>query len=414
MGADNTWIRPLGPTPMALTPISQGVSPPDLGVPISVGDNWQTVTDNNPAGTTFSIAPGTHTGQQVRPKEGNAYIASGPGVIMDGQSTKTFAFGLASSASPHQVTIDGIEMKNYVPSGVRGVVNCGLDTAASSATSWSIRNCYIHDSTDEGIRLGHGMTISDTTVARCGTLGIGGIGNNIVVERCSVYSNNSLNNSDGGGSKFVLTKGLTVRDTSWSSNVGPGLWLDIGNNGYLLERNTVSANSMEGIVVEISYSGIIRNNICRYNGMNDNRAGDFIWGAAIGVHASGGTGLTISNNTLEGNAHGVSLIQQLRGTAHGDPAGVDAEMYVQNVTVQNNTITLQTVGGFKWPKSFGATMGADDTGRNSLYSALNISISGNRYTLNSGTTCFAWNSGYRSASYWTGTAHFDTDGSFTL
>ena len=80
-----------------------------------------------------------------------------------------------------------------------------------------------------------------------------------------------------------------------------------------IDSNTVEDNLQEGIVSEISYSALIRNNIVSRNGLGDVRRTTLLWGAGIGIHASGGSGIEVTGNTLTGNAHGIGLIQQARG-----------------------------------------------------------------------------------------------------
>ena len=137
---------------------------------------------------------------------------------------------------------------------------------------------------------------------------------------------------ESGGTKFVKTNGLVLRNNFVHHNKGPGLWLDIGNSNFLIEGNTVEDQLQDGIFIEISYGGIIRLNTCRRNGLDDTRAGSWPWGAGITIATSGGTGMEIYSNTLTANAHGISLVQQARGSNHGDGSWVDPEMLVQKST----------------------------------------------------------------------------------
>src|SRR6185312_9001503 len=134
------------------------------------------------------------------------------------------------------------------------------------------------------------------------------------------------------------------------------------------------------------------------------------WGAGITIAASGGTGLEIYNNTLTANAHGISLVQQARGSNHGDGSWVDPEMLVQNVNVHDNAITMQNVAGHLYAGSLGSSQLADDTGTNGIYSR-NNRFTHNAYVLNGVRSPFHWN-GYKTSSEWMNVGQ-DLTGSFT-
>jgi hypothetical protein len=85
---------------------------------------------------------------------------------------------------------------------------------------------------------------------------------------------------ESGGTKFVKTDSLIVRNNYVHDNGGPGIWTDIDNVHVLIENNRVEANAREGIVHEIGYSAVIRNNSVTGNGTGDPYRGQgWLWNA---------------------------------------------------------------------------------------------------------------------------------------
>lgn len=78
------------------------------------GDNFQQANDNFPAGTVFLVTSGVHEGQHVHnPKSGNVWIGES-GAIMDGLNKEKAAF----TGKAENVSLQGIEIKNYVDNGI--------------------------------------------------------------------------------------------------------------------------------------------------------------------------------------------------------------------------------------------------------------------------------------------------------
>ncbi len=83
-------------------------------VVLNPGDNFQQANDNFPAGTVFLVSSGIHEGQQVNnPKKGNVWLGQ-KGAVMDGENNVKAAF----TGKAVNVSIQGIEIKNYVENGI--------------------------------------------------------------------------------------------------------------------------------------------------------------------------------------------------------------------------------------------------------------------------------------------------------
>src|SRR5690606_14643000 len=110
--------------------------------------------------------------------------------------------------------------------------------------------------------------VRNNQVLEQGQLGIGGVGDNVLIAGNEVAWNNTAGfrwGWEAGGSKFARTHDLVVRNNHVHDNNGPGLWTDIANTRTLYEGNRVEDNTGPGIFHEISYDAVIRNNTVRRN-----------------------------------------------------------------------------------------------------------------------------------------------------
>ena len=107
-----------------------------------------------------------------------------------------------------------------------------------------------------GITVQGGSTIKGNEVHDNGEMGLGGNGDNILVEGNNIHANGFWSGIDptweGGGTKFAQTNNLIVRDNYSHDNHGLGLWTDIDNINTLYEGNVVVDNDGGGISHEIS------------------------------------------------------------------------------------------------------------------------------------------------------------------
>jgi parallel beta-helix repeat protein len=159
----------------------------------------------------------------------------------------------------------------------------------------------------QGVRVTSGAIVRDNYLHHNGQFGIAGSGENILVEGNEIFANGTVGYSPlwaAGGSKFVRTVGLSVKDNFVHDNAGPGLWTDGYNDDALFEGNRVYNNAHAGIKHEISLSATIIDNEIVGNGYAHNV--DFR-GAGILVRES--SSVTISGNVFRANAHELALVQ---------------------------------------------------------------------------------------------------------
>ena len=166
-----------------------------------------------------------------------------------------------------------------------------------------------------------------------GQLGVGGIGSNVLVSGNEIAYNHTagyLEEWEAGGTKFLLTKNLVFRDNWVHHNSGREVWTDIDNVDVLIANNLVEWNTRGGIVHEISYEAIIRDNVSRYNGLGFDV---WVWGAQILIQNSSDV-LVFGNDVTVSSAagNGIAIVNQSRGNGPRGPYRSD------RVTVTDNTI----------------------------------------------------------------------------
>ena len=318
-GISASIVADIAPRPVEPAP-GMKVYEPDVHV--YQGDNLAQLASSNPAGTVFMVH-GLHVNQSVNPKNGQVFVSAGDAVL-DGRNQTEHAF----SGSASNVVIQGFEIKNYDTPPQIGSIHTRGD-------GWIIEANNVHHSAGGGISI----TDADRGVIRNNRIHHNhqlGIkvrrSNNTIVEGNEIAYNNWLKEYEwgweAGGTKFWDTENLIVRNNHSHHNWGPGLWDDHDNNNILYEGNLVENNAGPGIFREIGYSGIVRNNTAIGNGFSANR---WLWGAGILIAATQDT--EVYGNVVKGNANGITMIQQNRGS------GDRGTWLVKNNYVHDNTIS---------------------------------------------------------------------------
>lgn len=321
---------------------SESPPPPDEpdqdgAVRVAPGQSIQASVDANPAGTAFKILQGRHVKQTIRPKDGMSFIGEA-GAVLDGAGVTEHAFLGGTTSS---VTIRGLIIENYAPPLRTGAIQAPdtdrwviEDTEVRySIADYSSPYCVSAGCGGMGIRIGDRMIVRNSSVHHNDQYGMGGSGDNVLIEGTEIAYNHYRNRVTGslkGGTKFVKTTGLVLRGNHVHHNNGPGFWTDIDNRGVLIEKNVIEDNRSAGIFHEISYSAVIRNNQVRRNAVNSSIGGVREAGIMIG-HSSD---VEIYGNLVEGNHNGIGAIQQDRGTH-----------YLKNLWVHDNVVRDSGLSG---------------------------------------------------------------------
>lgn len=233
------------------------------------------------------------------------YFADDP----TGHTVETSVADYAFRSSASNVVINNLTIEKYANRAQSGAIH------GDNTLGWIVHHNIIQWNHGVGIRLGDGMHVYNNYVVDNGQIGIGGLGDNIIIEWNDIARNNYAGYDDeweAGGTKFVLTDNLIVRNNYVYENYGPGLWTDIDNINTLYDSNLVMNNLTIGIFHEISYDAIIRNNVSIYNAITEY---PWLYGAQILISSS--RNADIYNNRIivsEFGGNGITVLQQNRGT----------------------------------------------------------------------------------------------------
>lgn len=291
----------------------------------SVAGDLSTKTDANPAGTTFWLAPGTHTlgtdeFAQVIPEDGNIYLGA-PGAILDGQGLNRYAFTQRAS----DVTIKYLTITGFEAPANEGIVN------HDSGNRWIIAHNTIENNGGAALMAGSGQVVRGNCLRNNGQYAMNAYQAGNQVHDLLVVGNEIVgNNADDleaklggcgctGGIKFWSVNGATVKHNWIHHNHGAALWGDNNNNNFLIADNVIAHNDGEAIFYETSYNAVIRDNVIRGNAIVEGQEfasrDDNFPVAAIYISESGGepripartSRIEIYDNVLTNNWSGITL-----------------------------------------------------------------------------------------------------------
>jgi parallel beta-helix repeat protein len=401
--AKQKWNAPAIPQDTTTPP-----PPPPPGIPILPGASIQAAVDANPAGTVFLLKSGTHVRQSVMPKDSNTFRGEA-GTVLDGENATAYAFkGWNGTRWVQGVRLVNFKFTRYAPPAQLGAIYGG-DDKTNGTTRWVLDSLEGSYNANLAVRIGNRMQVLRSNFHHNSTINIGGVGFGVLVDGIeSAYGNDGCVNNPGfesGGSKFAATDSLVVRNSFFHHNCGPGLWVDIDNRWYVLEGNRVEDNYREGIVAEISYAGVIRNNTVARNGLpvDPYRGNGWGWDAGIGIHAS--SDVEVYGNTLTDNFNGIVALQQNRGSGPYGP------YLVQNLNVHDNTVT-QRVACTAFDNGCWAGAGVQDVGDNAIFTSRNNRWVHNTYYLSGNPRPFTWSNSTLTPAQWQ-SAGQDVTGTFS-
>jgi hypothetical protein len=159
----------------------------------------------------------------------------------------------------------------------------------------------------------------------------------VIIENSEIAFNNTRRLSVGDnadGTKFCCgTDGMIVRGNEVHHNYGAGLWWDGFNRNARIYDNVIYNNRNWGIFWELSYGGTkIHHNTLANNGLGD---GTSNWFGNVQLlistsDGSVGSGIEIYENTIDGAAYPLGLLNHSSGTPR-----------TRRVYVHHNRMTLR-------------------------------------------------------------------------
>lgn len=296
-------------------------SPPHGAVVVPAGDNSSLTPVAN---TVYYLATGTHTfGSgpygQIAPADNDVFIGA-PGAILDGKNLNLYAFTQQATG----VTIEYLTIQNFGAAGDNnneGVVN------HDAGHGWTVQYNTVHDNAGAGVFVGSNDVVRYNCLSDNGQYGFSAYESNgvsdVVLDHNEIAGNNTYHwetHISGcgctGGGKFWQTDKATITNNWFHDNQeGPALWADTNNNDFDIENNLFTENDSSGIIYEISYNALIKNNIFTGNANVAGPANPGFPTGAIYISESGGDGrvsgrystIDITGNQFTDNWSGVVI-----------------------------------------------------------------------------------------------------------
>ncbi len=196
------------------------------------------------------IKSGVHRGQHVVPKDGDVFVGESGAVLAGGGIPYAF-----SGMGADNVRIQGLVVEGYASPLQTGAIRY---VTGQGSQGWVVEGNEVRSNKGIGIQAGPLWRVLGNYVHHNGQMGLSGSGGEILVQGNEIAFNNTDGNNpywEAGGTKFVFTSQLVLRDNYVHDNKGPGLWCDINNIDVLYENNRVVNNDGPGIFHEVSYDG---------------------------------------------------------------------------------------------------------------------------------------------------------------
>lgn len=249
-----------------------------------------------------------------------------------GKRVEVTAGRFAFKSPADNVLIRGLVIEKYYNAAQEGAVQ------GKEGKGWRVERTEFRLNSGVGVVVGTNGAIVDCRIHHNGQLGVSASGIDILLQGNEIWANNIYGfdfDWEAGGVKITNSEHVTMRDNHVHRNVGPGLWCDIDCRDVLYEGNTVEFNAHAGILHEISYAAIVRNNRLRENGQAPLL---WFWGPEIEVSASQDVEVYGNVMTVRPDGRAIMLIDQNRQRATG------GYYKTQNNSVHNNDITYLGAG----------------------------------------------------------------------
>jgi len=323
-------------------------SPTDTkGAPDGTSAGWQWVNPAKPmaahpeqiwidgsplqeVGSFAQVKPGTFFADTAAKR---LYIGSSP----VGREVRAAVLTKAMSLRGDGVTVRGIGIRRYATSvWMMGAVTIEAPNA-------TLENVAVYDSATTGVFVGAAdATLMNLTVARNGLLGVGANNaDNLRVGGLLVVQNNSegFNRAPvSGGLKITKSRRLSVADSAFLGNDGPGIWVDESVYDIDILRNDILGNTGSGILLELSQRADVIDNLVLDSG-----------GSGVKINNTGSVELW--NNTIVGADRPLNIVQDARRADDSSVPGHDKRRpfpdpampwLVNGVGVGNNVVAASS------------------------------------------------------------------------
>jgi hypothetical protein len=223
------------------------------------------------------------------------------------------------------VVLRNLTIEKYASNAQSGAIQAG--------EGWRVEDVTIRWNHGAGINVGPSNVVTRSRVVENGQIGIEGWhADRAEIVGLEIAGNNYAGYDmdwDAGGAKIASSARVKFIGNFVHDNHGIGLWGDIDDTGFLFEGNRVIGNDYYGIMYEISYGAVMRDNDVAGNGQH----GPF--GTAAQIYVSNSQSVEVVRNRVEVGPDGGNGIQMIYADRGGGSLGpYDAR---DNV-VHDNTI----------------------------------------------------------------------------
>src|SRR4249920_810624 len=211
-----------------------------------------------------------------------------------------------------------------------------------TAHSWTVDDVAVTAVHDTGVKLLDGSLLQGGSISWSGRYGLSAHGAGVTVDGVDVSHSDAAHYRDSvtggcvaaGGSKFVRTVGLVLRNSVFHDNLCNGIWLDVDTYDSTVENNTSVRNEKDGIRVEVSHRMAISGNTVADNG-------------GWGIYLSNAPDADVHGNTVTNDGNGAIV---LNWSGRTTPTTTHGSYATSDTNVHDNTMDLtspdQVVGIF--------------------------------------------------------------------
>ncbi len=363
---DDGWTTKFDPSPTYTrgaadsTVASWGFVDPNHPMAAHPDQIWIDGVAQRQVGSLAEVVPGTFFHDEAA---NQLWLGSDPTGHDVRASDLVRALMIRSDAS----VVRGLGIRRYAPSvpdmGAVTVERPGVLVENVAVTDTATTGLYVAGVAD--------VTLRNLFLARNGLLGGGAsTADNLTLDRVASEGNNTehFNLSPvSGGFKVTRSRGVTVRDSAFRANNGPGLWMDESVYDMTITGNEMRDNAGHGASLEISAKALFANNLVLDNG-------------GFGVKVNNTSDVAIWNNTFVGNDRSINLVQDTRRPTTATTAGRDKRQPFPDptmtwllgpVTVRNNVIAT--------PHSGNCLLCVEDYSKQRTAEQIGVTADGNVY-----------------------------------
>jgi hypothetical protein len=310
------------------------------------------------------------------------YIGSDPSGKEVRASDKTKAFAIQAAGS----TLRGVGIRRYATSVP------GFGAVTVEAPGVTVQDVTIEQDATTGLFVGAAnCVVRNVTLRDNGMLGMNAnYADNLLVSAVrSTHNNLQRFNSApvSGGFKITRTRGISISNSNFSHNFGPGLWFDQSDYDASVVSNSMNDNASHGMSMEISAKFVVAGNVILNNGGN-------------GIKLNDSNDIQIWNNTVANNSIDLRVAQDTRRGSDMSVPGHDPRQkqpdptmpwVISKVTVSNNVFSGATNTAVVTVQDYSGEFTAEQLG---------VRLNGNAYqlpSLSTRTPIMLWERGHNNA-----------------